>query len=89
MIHGMSNGATVAEQMRTDGWQDLGGMRWHKKFEAAESMVMPSAGPKQAVTRWVTRDASTRVLSEDLWLRSRTPSRLLTRSLKKRRGLDV
>lgn len=85
-IHGNGNEQKRKDVMVREGWTQADGTTWVKTVKGAEETVMP---PVDGVVRRTTRDASSRVLLEDLWIQSRTPGRLLHRALKKPRDLTV
>ena len=72
--------------MEKDGWVQVKDGRWQKTAYQATEMVVPEV---KGLGRRITRDVVTGALLEDLWVSSRTPRRLLHRSLRRPRDIEI
>ena len=84
-VHGMGDKdvAGVATEL---GWQQTGANTWSRSILGATGMPL---GPASDFSRRIVRDVDSGVLIDDLWTNSRTPDRLVRRSFKVPRNIDV
>lgn len=76
----------IEGKLHDDERHIFGEIAWQNETKACKQMVMLAAG---VMTRRVTRDVAVDRLSEDLWVSSRTPERLLKRALTTSRHVAV
>ena len=74
------------EILASSGWTELVDKSCRKVIKDCESMVVPEVGK---LIRRTTRDVESRHLLEDLWLSSKTSEKLLHRSLRRPRDVEV
>ena len=81
MQYGKSEGRNlkVSALMSTAGWEKVGENKYSRCQEQATEMLRPPTG---SVVRRTTRDSSTGMLMEDLWVDSYTADKRIRRALK-------